>query len=572
MVLHEFDYLFAIAVIFAALDAWNIGANDVANSWATAVGSRSVTYLQAMLFATVMEFAGSLGVGSQVADTIRTKVVSVSYYNSAPGVLMLGMVCAVVASATYLTIATRLGFPVSTTHSIMGGVIGMGIASVGASKVNWVTAGAGTAIINGGVIQVFLAWILTPVIAAAFASIIFLITKHAVMRRPNPALMAIYSVPFYSGFTAGMLAMLLLWKGGSYTINFDDTQLAGLIVGVAVTWGVLTAIFLVPWLYRIVIKEDWELRWYHVALGPLLLRRGDVPPMPEGVRSQIQDFYSGHLTMEELEKQRGHEDIENFEDKKDASEAETAAENKQAPKFEAFKPKLLVGPKPEGPWYSGAVIFWAFRWVLFQGVDRDVVAMQSNEDAILSGDLDKTHAYTEHQDNRAEYVFTFLQVLTSMTASFSHGANDISNAVGPFATVYEIWSSGAVPSSTPVDRWILGAGGAFLVIGLWTYGYNIMRNLGNRVTLHSPSRGFSMELGSAITVIIATRLKLPVSTTQCITGATVGVGLCAGTWRAINWRMVAWIYAGWIITLPVAGIMSGSLMGIILNAPRWGMA
>ena len=80
-----------------------------------------------------------------------------------------------------------------------------------------------------------------------------------------------------------------------------------------------------------------------------------------------------------------------------------------------------------------------------------------------------------------------------------------------------------------------------------------------------------MELGSAITVILATRLALPISTTQCITGATVGVGLCSGTLRAINWKMIAWIYAGWIVTLPVAGIIAGCLMGIIINAPRWGM-
>jgi solute carrier family 20 (sodium-dependent phosphate transporter) len=96
-----------------------------------------------------------------------------------------------------------------------------------------------------------------------------------------------------------------------------------------------------------------------------------------------------------------------------------------------------------------------------------------------------------------------------------------------------------------------------------------------------------MELGSALTVILATRLstspldhevcanqdpktELPISTTQCISGATVGVGLCSGTWRTINWRMVAWIYFGWMITLPFAGIIAGCLMGIIINAPRWG--
>ncbi|KAK4184964.1 phosphate-repressible phosphate permease [Podospora australis] len=96
-----------------------------------------------------------------------------------------------------------------------------------------------------------------------------------------------------------------------------------------------------------------------------------------------------------------------------------------------------------------------------------------------------------------------------------------------------------------------------------------MRNLGNKITLHSPSRGFSMELGSAFTIILATRLSLPVSTTQCITGATVGVGLCNGDLKTINWRMVAWIYAGWFITLPATALISGSLMGFVLNAPNW---
>lgn len=76
-------------------------------------------------------------------------------------------------------------------------------------------------------------------------------------------------------------------------------------------------------------------------------------------------------------------------------------------------------------------------------------------------------------------------------------------------------------------------------------------------------------MGGVITIVLATRLKLPVSTTQCITGATVGVGLCNGDWRAINWRMVAWIYLGWFITLPATGIISGVLMGFIINSPRW---
>jgi phosphate/sulfate permease len=146
------------------------------------------------------------------------------------------------------------------------------------------------------------------------------------------------------------------------------------------------------------------------------------------------------------------------------------------------------------------------------------------------------------------------------------------SAVGPLATVFTIWNSGEkiLAKSAAVPIWVLAYCGAAISIGLWFYGYNMMRQLGNRITLHSPSRGFSMELGSAVTVVMATRLALPVSTTQCISGATVGVGLCAGTWKAINWRMIAWIYFGWIITLPCTGIISGCLTGIILNAPHFG--
>lgn len=135
--LHQYDYLFAIGTIFAFLAAWNIGANDAANSFATSVSSRSLTMKQAMLIATCMEFTGSMAVDTRVSETIRTKIISTKLFAQEPSVLMLGMVCAVIGSSLYLTAATRLGLPVSTTHSIMGGIIGVGIASVGAHGINW---------------------------------------------------------------------------------------------------------------------------------------------------------------------------------------------------------------------------------------------------------------------------------------------------------------------------------------------------------------------------------------------------------------------------------------------------
>ncbi|EGY16466.1 hypothetical protein VD0002_g7048 [Verticillium dahliae] len=576
--LPQYDYLFAFGTIFAFLDAWNIGANDVANSWATSVASRSISYLYAMCAASVMEFAGAMGVGARVADTIRTKIVDTEQYNDDPAVLMLGMVCAVVASSLYLTFATKVGFPVSTTHSILGGVIGMGVASVGAKNILWVGSGGGTNVISTGVVQVFMAWIIAPCLSAIFGAIIFSITKYAVLLRTNPAMKGLFVVPIYFAITGMLITMLLIWKGGSYEINLTDQEIPGVIVAAGSAWGLLIATFLCPWLYRVVIREDWEMKWYHMFKGPFLLRRGEVPPAPANFQGPIRNFYAGRLTPEQLAARRadgvagGDVDVEAAQptvagEKAIGSTAALAA----ASEPEAMpEHKSLVGPKPEGKWNTKPVLFWYVKYALLHGVDKDVVGSQNDKGAI-GGDLEEIHARATHYDNRTEFLFTFLQIMTACSASFVHGANDVSNAIGPYATIFEIWQKGFIPPAdkAQVPLWILAFGGGGIVIGIWTYGYNIMRNLGNRLTLQSPTRGFSIELGSVVTIILATRLKLPISTTQCLTGATVGVGLCNGDWRAINWRMVLWIYAGWFLTLPVTGLISGSLLAIIVNAPRW---
>ncbi|PHH78886.1 hypothetical protein CDD82_2786 [Ophiocordyceps australis] len=586
MVLHHYDYLFAVGTGFAFLDAWNIGANDVANSWASSVSSRSVTYLQAMLGASIMEFSGSLGVGGRVADTIRTKVVDIAAFQDEPAMLMLGMVCAIVASACYLTMATRLGFPVSTTHSILGGVLGMGVGALGRNGVTWVGYnGDGSIDIGDGVVQVFLAWIIAPLMSGAFGALIFTITKYGVLLRAKPVFKGLWLVPIYFWVTASLIVMLLLWKGGDYKVGLTDVQIPGVIILTGFGWGLLTALFLVPWLYRVIIKEDWQLRAWHIVQGPLLLWRGEVPPPPADFKGVVRNFYEGHLTRQELDARRARRaaavthDVEGqHQDDKPEMRSDTSpaaagsldkASTLESAQQDAPQYKSLVGPKPDKAWYSAAYMWWFAKWLVLRGVDQDIVGSQSQK-SVIAGDVEDIHARARHFDNRAEYLYTFLQVMTAAAASFTHGANDVANAVGPYASIYQIWRSGEIPGKkSNVPLWVLAFGGAGIVIGLWTYGYHIMRNLGNRVTLMSPARGFSMELGSVITVIMATRLKLPVSTTQCITGSIVGVGLCNGDWRAINWRMVAWIYLGWFITVPAAALIAGLLMAFITNAPHW---
>lgn len=593
--LHQYDYLFALGTIFAFLDAWNIGANDVANSWASSVSSRSLTYIQAMCGAAVLEFAGAVGVGGRVADTIRTKIVDVDSFAEAPALLMLGMCCAVIASSLYLTMATRLGMPVSTTHSILGGVLGMGFGALGPSGITWVGYNKdGSVQLTSGVVQVFLAWIIAPVLAGTAGAIVFTLTKYGVMLRQNPVLKGLLIIPLFFWLAGSLITMLLLWKGGDYDINLTDDQIPGVIVAAGAAFALLIGLTLVPFLYRVIIKQDWRLRWFHVFKGPLVLRDGEVPPPPAGYTGVVRDFYDGHLTREELEARRAaaNGDVESHPESKtvdpvassdngsrdNVDGAAVAIPPVTAPELGSngkpkkkvwIRPDGIIGPKPSGSNFAPAGLWWWFKWVLFRGVDIDIVAHQ-NEKSALSGDIEELHARGAHYDNRVEYLFTFLQILTASAASFVHGANDVANAIGPYASIYQVWQTGEIPGSkSAVPIWILAFGGAGIAVGAWTFGYRIMANLGNRITLMSPSRGFSMELGSVIAVVVATRLKLPVSTTQCITGAIVGVGLCNGDWRAINWRMVAWIYSGWVITVPTAAIISGCLMGAVTYAPNW---
>jgi solute carrier family 20 (sodium-dependent phosphate transporter) len=214
-----------------------------------------------------------------------------------------------------------------------------------------------------------------------------------------------------------------------------------------------------------------------------------------------------------------------------------------------------------------SAIFFAFY-----GVDRDI-ADYGLDDATVANIHDVAVKYY----GKTESVFRFLQFLTSTLACFAHGANDVGLSVGPIAILYGYWSNntrwqGTAISSTPVLDWMLGVAAVSLVLGLWFYGYNMMRVLGNRLTYHSPSRGFSMEMGAAITVLVAARNGIPVSTTNCIVGATIGVGIISGGVKNVNWKVALFTLCAWLLTLPACGIMSGLLYAFGSYTPAFGCA
>lgn len=573
--LHDFDYIFAIAMIFAFLDAYNIGANDVANSFASSVSSRSLKYWQAMLLATLCEFLGATLVGSKVSDTIRSKIINVDVFAEDPAVLMLTMACALVGSSIWLTIATCISMPVSTTHSIVGATIGAGIAAKGAKQVHWGW---------DGVAQIFASWVIAPAIAGAFATIIFLVSKYAVLEIKDihrSISNALILVPILVFAVFSILTMLIVWKGAP-SLGLDDLSsgtIGAAIVGVGAVAFALYMLFCYPFYRRKLIHNDWTLRWYDIFRGPIYWFKStdDIPPMPENHQLTI-DYYQGRRyendDASETTTDAGSSDLEktteeNVHEKQTTSSIEVNEDShsvKKDPKNGMSTREYWWSLIKQGPRQWPKVI-WLF---LIHGVTQDIISAQTTNGGALAGNLKQVHMKSKYYDNRVEYLFSLLQAITAATMSFSHGANDIANAAGPLSTIYLIWTTNTTAKKADVPPWVLCYTAAALVIGLLTFGYRIMSSLGNKLILQSPSRGFAIELGAAVTVVMATQLAIPVSTTQCAVGATVFVGLCNKDLKSVNWRMVTWIYLGWVFTLPVAGLIAGILNGIILNAPRFG--
>jgi PiT family inorganic phosphate transporter len=139
--------------------------------------------------------------------------------------------------------------------------------------------------------------------------------------------------------------------------------------------------------------------------------------------------------------------------------------------------------------------------------------------------------------------------------AFAHGSNDVANGIGPLAAVVSIVSTGEVTQSSDLPLWILVLGGAGIVLGLSTMGYRVMKTIGTKITELTPSRGFCAEIAAATTVVIASRLGLPVSTTHIIVGAVLGVGLARGI-AAIDLRVVAGIVTSWLVTLPIGATLA----------------
>lgn len=532
------------------------GANDVANSYATSVAAQTLTMPQVGVLSAITEFVGAVGLGSRVTSTIKNGIIGIDRFKSQPATLILAMACAEFGSATWLIIATRLGFPVSTTQTVVGALIGAGFAAQ--TKVKWAWA-------SGSVSQVAASWGIAPAIAACIAALLFATLKYAILERKDSFKWGMRLIPIYLAFTGAILALFIVVEAPTAPSleEFGAGKAVGIILGVFFGVLAIAYIFFVPYFNARVVKNDSRIRWWHIPLGPLLMR--DNPPLYLPGKAEgdaYKDHYSSAYTTQESinnPSENGHEFDASAVEKGDASPEIRA---KSVSKKHLEPEERFLGPTKHLPFYHPLRLWSWVKFFLLQGVTRDCVSHNAKE-------LHGVHQLAKRYDNRVEHLWTYAQVASAMIMSIAHGSNDVANAVGPWAAAYSTWKAEEVATKSPTPIWILAVAGILLGAGFWFFGYHIIRALGNRITQMSPTRGYSIELGSAITVLMASRLGLPISTTQCLAGASMGVALMNYDLGAVNWRQLLYILVGWILTLPIAALMSGVLLLMALNTPHF---
>lgn len=456
-------------------------------------------------------------------------------------------------------LATKLGMPVSTTQTVVGAIVGAGFASQTDAKWAWE---------DGSLSQVAASWAIAPLIAAAFSAIIFGTVKYLVLERKDPFKNAMRVIPFYFAITGALLALFIVVEAPTAPSleEFGAGKATGIILGVFFGCLAICYIFFVPFFKRKLIMKDPRVRVWHIILGPRLLKEDIKLFWPGKGDEYVTDYYADaygqvHAGTRQ-DKNAGKVSTQDGSINKpgDGSPSDSIKQSNEGhlpsdpekPRVEETSnaPVHLVRKKPEPyerwivpvkslSWFNPQK-WWAYlKFGFLRGVSIDVITHDNDL-------LRAIHSKAKRYDVRVEHLWTYCQVVSAMMMSIAHGSNDVANAVGPWSAVYQTYLEGEVSTRSRTPIFMLIVAGFLLGLGFWFYGYHIVRALGNKITQMSPTRGFSVELGAAVTVLLASRLGLPVSTTQCLTGSAVGVALMNYDLGAVNWRQVAFIFSGWV--------------------------
>ncbi len=374
----------AIAALFGAYMAMNIGANDVANNVGPAVGSKALTMGGAIVIAAIFEAAGALIAGGDVVKTIKKGIIDIAAFGGNADAFIWAMMAALLAAALWLNFATMVKAPVSTTHSIVGGVMGAGIAAAGFGIVAWGTMG-----------KIAASWVISPVLGGMIAAAFLLAIKKTMVHKENKIAAAIKWVPVFVAMMSWAFVTYLTLKG---------------------------------------LKKVWP----HIV------------------------------------------DIFTFL------------------------------PDTKKPTFMVAALLGLLVAALVYGVIKTTVRSKAST--------------LENSRDGINILFTVPLIFAAALLSFAHGANDVANAIGPLAAINDAVMTGGISSKAGIPLWVMAVGGLGIAIGLALYGPKLIKTVGSEITELDQMRAFSVAMAASITVIIASQLGLPVSSTHIAVGGIFGVG------------------------------------------------
>lgn len=545
---HPYLWIAIIGGFVAFLTGAGVGMNDLSNAFGTTYGAKVLTLLQICILASICEFAGAVSLGGAVTSTISGGIANSDHFKDEPYVFMYGMLCASGAAFCWLALATWLVLPVSSTHSICGGVIGFALVYGGGRAVYWAKPQSEFPFV-GGVAPIVASWFISPLLTGVVASLIYGSVRHFVLRPANASQRAMYSLPLVVGLTFFFESFFVLYKGAKSKLNWSVGK--ALWVGAIIGAGcALLSIACIPLLRR--------------RLKALVAKA-----------AAIAEEEGRPITEVELEVAlNARESEERLQDAQAALALQrvTYATSVDMPGGSA---EGMDPPQKNGRGRIGTMTGAVVPETDMAGTPRseplsfadEVPAGGATANADVRTFETASGLRVQFYSSEAEYIYRYLQIFTAICASFAHGASDVSNAVGPFAAIYGIYSTGKFGFSKETPIWILCLGGAGLVVGLSTFGIRLMRLLGEKITVITPSRGFSAELSAALVVSFASGYGIPVSSTHCITGAVIAISILDVGFKKVKWMMVLKMYSGWVMTLFVTAILSATFFAQGVYSP-----
>jgi solute carrier family 20 (sodium-dependent phosphate transporter) len=519
-------WLVVVGCFFGFMYAFGIGANDVANAFASVVAAKSLTLKQAVIAAAIFEFSGAFFLGAQVTNTIRSKIFDVKLYKNEPDVLMLGMFTSLFTAMVMLLVATRYELPVSTTHTIVGCMIGFSIAAKGFDSIEWDT-----------VKKIFISWVASPGISGLLAFLFFGFIRIFILRHENAFQRAflLFPVVLFGGIFINVFYVL---KKG---INNRKTISRVAAVGYAAAVGVFCGLL---WLF---------------VFGPIAKRRAEAHVAAQQERRDAAATKAAGASAPAKEIEDDGE-VNADDDYEVTADEEEGAPVKATPVRATVTQVVEQPEEPMLPQGRFARMAQHFADNTF-GQDLQTISLEENTRAAEIWDAGEVF------DESAEQLFTYIQVFTACLNSFAHGANDVANAIGPISAMVDIYQNhGNVSSKSKVKTWILAYGGIGIVVGLLFYGYRVMKSLGYKMTILSPSRGACAELAASLFVVTASFMSIPVSSTQSICGAVMGVGLAGGV-KNVQWLFFLRVMMGWVTIFFGAVFMSCMMFALFAFTP-----